>query len=248
MSITKENFMPPSNLPPQKGCLGKIFFGLRVFADLPIASVLFYLKPWLKSQKGKILEVGCGAQPYRHMLNADCVYTGLDWVGAQSNFKYKVPDTIYYDGKKFPYGDNSFDAVLHTEVLEHIWDYKEFLSECLRVLKKDGKMFFAIPFSVRYHYIPHDFWRFTPAALERILKEAGFREIIIKSRGSDITVLMYKFISLVYRWLFSRTLMIVLGAILLPFVLLPLIIAHCSIGFNVGSCDDCIGYVVNARK
>ena len=31
-----------------------------------------------------------------------------------------------------------------------------------------------MPFAARWHFIPHDYWRFTPSGLERLLSAAGF--------------------------------------------------------------------------
>ena len=40
---------------------------------------------------------------------------------------------------------NSFDIVLHSEVLEHVVDFKQAHSEAVRVLKPNGKLIFTIP-------------------------------------------------------------------------------------------------------
>ncbi|MBF0386129.1 MAG: methyltransferase domain-containing protein [Candidatus Omnitrophica bacterium] len=246
--MNKEKFVPPSNLPPGRNVLTKLIYFLRCFADLQIASLLFYLKPWLQRVDKRILEVGCGAQPYRHMLSKKSDYTGLDWEESKNIFGYQAPQAVYYKGGKFPFGDQSFDYVFHTEVLEHVWDYRQFLSECVRVLKPEGKMFLAMPFQGRYHYIPQDFWRFTPAALTRLLEEAGFKEIKIFNRGTDITVAMYKFVSVIYRWLSRGIFTRILGLLFIPFALLALIVAHITIVFGIGSPDDCLGYAVEAVR
>ena len=146
---------------------------------MQVSSVYRHLRPWLRERDGTLLEVGCGAQPYRHLVPTGCRYTGLDCEEAEAHFSYRLPDTVYYQGEKFPFENASFDSLFHTEVLEHIFHYGQFLAECRRVLKPSGSMFFTVPFQARYHYIPHDFFRFTPAALERMLAEAGFRNIEI---------------------------------------------------------------------
>lgn len=43
------------------------------------------------------------------------------------------------------YQDNSFDLVIHSEVLEHVSDVNRSLSECRRVLKPGGQCIFTIP-------------------------------------------------------------------------------------------------------
>lgn len=242
-----EYFPSPANLPPGKTFRGKIRFFLRRLADLQVASVLQQLLPWLSGISGKVLEVGCGAQPYRHFIPSSCEYQGLDWEGASKYFSYKIPDTIYYSGEDFPFEDNHFDALFHTEVLEHIYHKEQFLHECYRVLKPASQMFFTVPFQARNHYKPFDFWRFTPAAIERMLREAGFEEIVIASRGNDITVASYKNVSLTYRWLQGNLFEKFLGLITLPFALLFLLIGHFSLWLRIGSSDDALGYIVTAR-
>src|SRR5450756_1413968 len=115
-----EQFRPPPNDPPGDTLLGKLRFTGRTVADLQVSSVLQHLKPWLADIRGTVLEVGCGAQPYRHFVSAGCQYTGLDWEQAEEGFSYRTPDTIYYDGGEFPFTETTFDFVFHTEVLEHI--------------------------------------------------------------------------------------------------------------------------------
>ena len=243
----KEKFPSPPNLPPGGSLKGKVFFILRKLADLQVASVLQHLTPWLSGLSGDVLEIGCGAQPYRHLIPEECRYQGLDWSRAEEHFLYKAPDTIYYDGGKFPFVDDTFFNLFHTEVLEHVYDKELFLAECKRVLKPGGRMFCSVPFQARYHYIPIDFWRFTPAALNKLLTEAGFNDIEITSRGNDITVAAYKIISLVYRWLQAGIGGKFLGLILSPIALVSLLIGHLSLNTNIGSEDDCLGYIVKAR-
>lgn len=46
--------------------------------------------------------------------------------------------------------DEVFDFLLSFDVLEHIPDFKKGFSECLRVLKPGGGMFFSVPFDVTF--------------------------------------------------------------------------------------------------
>ena len=243
----QENFHPAINLPPGGTLGGKTRFFVRLLLDLQVSSVLRQLRPWLKKRTGSLLEVGCGAQPYRHLIPAECRYTGLDWEGAEAAFSYRGPDTFFYDGGRFPFRDGSFDALLHTEVLEHVYDYRLFLAECHRVLAPSGELFFTVPFQARYHYIPHDYFRYTPAALERLLAEAGFCRVRITPRGNDITVAAYKNISVLYRWLRSGPAGMVAGIQLAPLALPLLLVGWLSLRLPMGSSDDCLGYAVTAE-
>ena len=63
--------------------------------------------------------------------------------------------------------DNSFDTVILFNVLEHIKNYKNLLSEINRILKKDGKLELFVPFMHRYHEDPKDIFRPTHFYLDK---------------------------------------------------------------------------------
>ncbi|GAB0057787.1 hypothetical protein SIID45300_02119 [Candidatus Magnetaquicoccaceae bacterium FCR-1] len=246
-SADSEAFRPPDNLPPGSTLWSRWLFNLRPWLDLQSASIRHPLIPWLQACRGQILEVGCGAQPYRHYLSDQCVYRGLDWTGAPEHFNYSTQETEWYQGDRFPIETGWAEHLFHTEVLEHVWDTAGFLAECQRVLRPGGTLFFTIPFQARYHYIPFDYWRLTPASLERLLQEAGFHEIQVRPRGTDITVLAYKLISVVYRAVLSRRPVPTLaGLACLPLFCAGLILGHVSLRWGWGSEDDTLGYVVTA--
>ncbi len=238
-----ENLKPIEN--------NKISF-VRLFADLQVCSVYRYLKKLLPSEKNrrgkKCLDVGCGDSPYKFML-AGYEYKGIDYDGSDSEFGYKKENVEYYDGKHFPVNDASIDLLIHTEVIEHVPDINLFFSECYRVLKKEGIMIFSIPFSARYHYIPNDYRRLTPTGLQQVLEGANFEDIEIYARSTDITVACYKVLTIGYRWLLSKNIIKILGFVLgLPIFGLSLLLGQLSLWRDIGTHDDCLGYVVRTRK
>ena len=108
--------------------------------------------------KGKVLDFGCGSKPYKHLFTSVTEYIGVDYLieGRTENI-----DTIdfYYDGKKIPFENNTFDGVLCTEVLEHVFNLNEVLNELNRVLKPKGKAIITTPFMWEEHEMPYDFAR-----------------------------------------------------------------------------------------
>lgn len=52
------------------------------------------------------------------------------------------------DMTRLSFPDGHFDFVLSFDVFEHIPDFRKALSECFRVLKPDGSLFFTVPFDV----------------------------------------------------------------------------------------------------
>jgi hypothetical protein len=109
-----------------------------------------------------------------------------------------------------------------------------------------------VPFAARWHFIPYDYWRFTPSGLERLLTNAGFINIRVYARGNAATVACYKVMALLLRLLFPQNLpsvSLVTRIISLPFLpilLLLAAIANVSLWGNGG--DDCLGYTVLAEK
>lgn len=251
----RETFQPLLHVAPDS-LKNKILFTLRLFFDFQVATVFRDARKEFKNIKNNVLEIGCGLQPYRHLIPAGVKYYGIEWNNAGHLFQYKSKDVIYYDGGNFPFRNEVFNFIFHTEVLEHIYDLKQFLSECSRVLQKNGKMFFTIPFAARYHYIPYDYWRLTPASIEKLLKDAGFRNIIVANRGSDITALIFKLNTILYRIIFKKYNDFILKIIhmgifgilfIIPITFL-IICGHLSVLLKIGSPDDPLGYSVYCGK
>lgn len=191
-------------------------------------------------------------KPYRNLLSPECEYRCLEWQTLAGSFDLATePDDEIdlYDGSMFPYDSCSFDCIFHTEVMEHIFDVSRFLSECFRVLKKGGIMIFSVPFQHRYHHAPFDYWRFTPACLEALLEQTGFDCNRITNRGTDLTVVCHKILIMAYRSLTSREFSKIFWSLIIsPLTACALIIGNLSLRLNIGSNDDCLGYVVIATK
>jgi len=133
---------------------------------------------------GKLLDSGCGSMPYKKIILSNSAitnYAGLDIEGGL-NYEGLQPDYLW-DGEKMPFDDTSFDVVISTEVLEHVSDPDAYLREVKRVLKPGGMFFFTVPFLMSLHEVPHDYYRYTPFALEMIFKRTGFTDINIKPMG-----------------------------------------------------------------
>ena len=245
--MSSEDRRPPPNQSAGGTLAGALKVKVRQFLDLQVATVTADVHAWLAERSGTVLEVGCGDQPYRPFVPAGCAYTGLEWERARTDFAMQAnPDTVYYEGGAFPFADATFDNLFHTEVLEHVADYRSFLAECRRVLKPGAPLLLSVPFQARYHFIPHDYWRFTPAGLQAILEEAGFRSVRVEARGTDVTVALYKSVAVLYRLAYGGPLGKLAFAGASPAVVAMLSAAHASIKLGVGSKDDCLGYTVYA--
>src|SRR5687768_1084714 len=71
----------------------------------------------LSALEGRVLDVGCGVQPYRPMLRSEKVtYVGLDLEISSS------VDSVVGNAESLPFESASFDAVISTQMLEHVRD------------------------------------------------------------------------------------------------------------------------------
>lgn len=139
-------------------------------------SILSALKRTLPIFKGHFLDIGCGKMPYRKLIFAESEvtrYTGLDIETARVYSDTIKPD-VTWDGHTMPFEAETFDCAMATEVLEHCPDPQRVLAESYRVLRPGGCLFFTVPFLWPLHETPYDEYRYTPYALQRLAKAAGF--------------------------------------------------------------------------
>lgn len=115
-----------------------------------------------------MLDYGCADVPYRHFFSADANYVAADLIGnTHATLVLNADGTV-------PVTDESFDAVMSTQVLEHVSDPSRYLSECLRVLRPGGRLLLSTHGVFIYHPDPVDYWRWTCAGLRRVVEDAGF--------------------------------------------------------------------------
>jgi SAM-dependent methyltransferase len=141
----------------------------------------------------RVLDMGCGGG--RHAFEAwrrGASVVALDYseaelkevravLGAMLDAR-EVPDVEQRDGiggavngdaLRLPFPDASFDVVIASEVLEHLWDDERAISELVRVLKPGGRMAVTVPtrwpervcWALDHHY--HD----TPGGHVRIYRQ-----------------------------------------------------------------------------
>lgn len=129
--------------------------------------------------KGDVLDVGCGNKPYQSSFPATISsYTGCDVVQSSK----KVVDTIC-PATDLAFADNSFDTVLCTQVLEHVYDHKKAFREIARVLRQGGCFVGSLPMAWPHHEEPYDFFRFTKYGIGELIKESGLTPELLKANG-----------------------------------------------------------------
>ena len=170
----KQGFLP--------GWIG-IFVNPFYFARSGLHDVMEYFAPCLN---GNLLDIGCGTKPCRSLFEVES-YVGLD-------IERDVPRPgsaadFLYDGQTFPFEDCSFNSALSNQVLEHVFNPDEFLSEINRVLKKGGKLLLTVPFVWDEHEQPYDYARYSTFGLTALLENNGFTLVEHRKLGANTSVL-----------------------------------------------------------
>lgn len=146
--------------------------------------------------QSKLLDAGCGSQQYRPLC-AHLRYFGQDFaqykkdstegftsgLGGAEGYQY---GTIDYVGNiwdiKAP--DASFDAILCTEVFEHIPYPSQTLAEFGRLVRPGGRLILTVPSNCLRHMDPYFFYSgFSNRFLEKFLADAGFHVDSLETVG-----------------------------------------------------------------
>lgn len=150
---------------------------------------------------GEVLDVGCGRKPYQARLPASR-YVGLE-IDTPRSRAAGVAE-VFYDGRTFPFGDESFDGVLCSQVFEHVFNPPEFLAEIRRVLRPGGTLVLAVPFVWDEHEQPHDFGRYSSFGLRAVLERAGFEVEAMRRTMADSRALFQLVNAYLYKVTRSR--------------------------------------------
>lgn len=128
------------------------------------------------SVSGKVVDVGGARKPdYFDYLKQESV-TSVEIVDG-------LLSKVDFEKDKLPYADGYADSVVLANVLEHVYNHAFLVAEVHRILKKGGTLVGFVPFLIQYHPDPHDYFRYTKEALERIFKSAGFSQVQIVTVG-----------------------------------------------------------------
>lgn len=150
-------------------------------------------EPTAKASKGLVLDAGSGRGAWQGVIErSGAVRESIDiapkaaeqvtWVGDLTDMP-QVPSRRY-------------DAAVCHQVLEHVADPQAAANELCRVLKAGGALVISVPHLSRQHELPHDYFRFTPGGLQRLLHQAGFEVLSVKTFGGLCTFVHHQFSTL----------------------------------------------------
>ena len=158
---------------------------LRAFTEefsLERGSILEFVAAYADELEpgARVLDAGAGDAPYRELF-AHCDYVTTDW--SKSVHAGAKSADIVASLDRLPIVDASFDAVLCTQVLEHVDDPLATLIELYRVLRPEGRLGLTVPLVWPLHEEPFDFFRYTPYSLESLMTRAGFTDLEVSPRN-----------------------------------------------------------------
>lgn len=115
------------------------------------------LRKMMINSTEKVLEVGCGMGDYSMAISSFTKNNvGIDIDVSVAKKRYPQIKFIQHDcNDNFPFEDNSFDKLISVNLIEHLSDPEHFLSECLRILRPDGKIILV---TANLDFFLHDFF------------------------------------------------------------------------------------------
>ena len=168
---------------------------------------------------GRVLDVGCGEKPYQSLFQST-EYIGLD-VEVSGHDHANEQIDVYYDGKIFPFTDQSFDSVICNQVLEHVATPEVTLSEMHRVLKPQGYVLLTVPFLADEHEQPFDFYRYSSFGMKHLLETHNFEIIKSVKLNRNIALVVAHFLN-TYCYKLLKTPYPIVSLLITPIVHAPI--------------------------
>lgn len=109
----------------------------------------------------KVLDIACGEGYGTNLLAQKANHiTGIDLdspIIKKAITKYKQPNISFIcgNGENLPFENEAFDVVVSFETIEHIANYKIFLSEIRRVLTQNGLLIISTPNKLNFSDVPN---------------------------------------------------------------------------------------------
>jgi SAM-dependent methyltransferase len=143
----------------------------------------------------RVLDIGCGNKPYYpYFANIASEYVGLDLESGPHV-------DVVGKAEALPFGEEEFDVVLATQMLEHAEEPGTVLREINRVLRPGGVALVSTHGTFPYHPAPTDYWRWTQDGLVKIFRDNGnWSELRLEPAGGTVACFGY-----ILAWYIAKT-------------------------------------------
>jgi len=157
--------------------------------------------------QGLILDAGCGQGRLAFLLSKKgYMVFGFDesreslnqasQTSVLADPRVRPPAYLQSKMDQIPFLDNSFDAVISGDVLEHLADDKSAVKELFRILKPDGIAIVSVP-SDPNKWSVDDEWsghkrRYNKTEIENLFLNTGFEKLSIYHWGWPIIYIYYR--------------------------------------------------------
>ena len=194
-----EGFRPPRARADRKP-RGALRVRLRALADLQFGSIWRDLERLLAAGGGDARGRGRGrAAVSRSGAARSALHRGGHRGERNARFGYRTPDTRYFSrqraaarrrARRTPCSAPRRSSTCATP--------RHFLRELRRVLAPGGRLILTVPFAARWHFVPQDYWRFTPSGLAHTAeRRRDFAKVRMYARGGALAVACYKMLGFI---------------------------------------------------
>lgn len=180
-------------------------------------------------------------------------YIGLEYPPSCPQESLNIAPDVWADCQCLPIRSGIIDAILSTQVLEHLSNPAEFFREAFRVLKPGGYLILTTNQEWGIHKAPYDFYRFTRFGLEYLSRTVGFQIKSLNARGGFWVMMGQRMAAYLFnRWVArfrrdNKGIFILSFLILSPFIALVQLCALALDRIDLIE-ENTIGYALVAQK
>jgi len=169
---------------PRADAFSNIFFSGTTYSLWRAAK-----EPTSQYSRGLVLDAGSGRGAWKSIIEQNATRESVDIAPKAGERVTWIADLT--DMPQVP--TDRYDAAVCHQVLEHVPDPAAAARELQRVLKPGGTLVISVPHLSRQHELPHDYFRFTPQGLRRLLEDAGFEVRSVAGYGGVLCFLHHQF-------------------------------------------------------